>query len=141
MASTFLERSRRSLWCPRAADKVPTKSSAQKLRRELAEGRSVSGVLLSLEGYRTRLPQLKAYHDAAAERYKADLKAQIVAAERAFKTLLRATFRQDADAEMEAMATSDPVFRAIRNKPATDWLESRVSNWLSRRGDARVSRA
>ncbi len=78
-----MERSRRSLWSSRAADKAPTKSSAQKLRRELAEGRSVSGVLVSLEGYRPRLPQLEAYHDAAAERYKADLKAQIVAAEHA----------------------------------------------------------
>ena len=38
------------------------------------------------------------------------------------------------------MATSDALFRAIRDKSATDWLESQVSNWLSRRGDARVSR-
>ena len=123
MAATFMERSRWSPWCPRATDKVPTKSSAQKLRRELAEGRSVSGVLLSLEGYRTRLPELKAYHDAAAERYKADLKAQIISAERAYETLLLATLHQEADAEMEALATSDPVFRTIRDKPATDWLE------------------
>ena len=86
------------------------------------------------------LPQLKAYHDAAAERYKADLKAQIIAAERTYRTLLLAAFHQEADAEMEAMATSDPVFRAIRDKPATDWFESQESNWLSRRGDARVSR-
>ena len=123
MATTFLKRSRRSLWCPRAADKVPTTSSAQELCHELAEGRSVSGELLSLEGYRTHLPQLKAYHDAAAERYKADLKAQIVTAERAYKTLLLATFHQEADADLEAMATSDRVFRTIRDKPATDWLE------------------
>ncbi len=131
----FLQRARHSVWHPPAAKVAPTKPMAQRLRRELSTGRSECGVLLSTHGYRTKIGQLKAYRDSIPERYRAEQQKHLDQAELAYGLLLRASFRPEAD------VAGDPVHLAIRDRPATDWLEAQVSDWLARRDPAERDRS
>ncbi len=110
---------------------------AQKIRRELSTGRSDCGVLLSVHGYRTKIGQLKAYRDSILERYRPEQQKLIDQAELDYGHLLRAAFKP----ELVEDVTSDPVYLAIRDRPATDWLEAQVSSWLARRDPAERNRS
>lgn len=132
LVKSLMRENRRNLLHPRAAQSIPSGSEAQKLRRELDCGRSDGGVLLSAQGYHTRIAKLKAYGNSVAARYRKATQDCVDAAEAKYKKVLR---------EELAGASGDPVLKAIRDKPATSWLQVQVADWLARRdGDDRISK-
>ena len=127
----------KTLWSPPAAKEAPSAPLAQKIKRELARGKTDGNVPLTCGTAQKRLAQLKAWELVVEPRYKAEQQLAIVKAERMLRAMWRTKIREK---RQEASSDQDPVLEAIRDRPATAWLESQVEDYLGRRGEERASK-
>jgi len=124
-------------WSPPAAAEAPSASLAQEIKRELANGKTDGNVPLTCSTAQRRLAQLKAWELVVEPRYKAEQQQAIANAEKMLRAMWREKIRE---MKQEESSEQDPVLQAIRCKPATEWLESQVEEYLARRGDERASK-
>jgi len=124
-------------WSPTPAAEAPSQEMAKKIKRELGRGKTDGNVPLTIGTAQKRLAQLKAWELVVEPRYKAEQQQAIAKAEKMLRAMWRERLRE---MKQEKSSEQDPVLEAIRDRPATAWLESQVSDYLARRGEERASK-
>ena len=123
-------------WSPIPAAKAPSQEVAKKIKRELANWKTDKNVPLVCSTAQKRLAQLKAWELVVEPRYKAEQQQAIAKAEEMLRAMWCERLREK---RQEASSDQDPVLEAIRDRPATAWLESQVADYLARRDGERAS--
>ena len=137
LVKSLMRKAWKAHWSPAPAAEAPSQEMAKKIKRELARGKTDKNVPLVCSTAQKRLAQLKAWELVVEPRYKAEQQQAIAKAEKMLRAMWRQHIREQ---EKEGSTERDPALEAIRDKPATAWLESQVKDYLGRRDDERTAK-